>query len=146
MTSPVPRIANAALQESVDGVLMQVDRDTVLRARAVLMREADELEDAMRTATRYPPSRPLPGRQGEPGHGVWVGRCSEDPISGPAQISFNHKISAMLEPCWQYIADLRTGGDQLGEAAKQYGYTEAEVADSFRSTPGPSRDAVGPPS
>lgn len=133
MTSPVPRIANTALQESVDGVLMQVDRDTVLKARAVLMQEADDLEAAMLEATNQPRSWPLPGRQGEPGRGVWIGRPSDDPISGPAQISFNRKINAMLQPCWQYIWDLRTGGEQLGEAAKRYGYTEAEIADSFRS-------------
>lgn len=132
VTSPVPRIANTALQESVDGVLMQVDRDTVLRARAVLMQEADELEEAMREATAARPEMRLPGRMGSPGQGVWVGRCSDDPISGPAQISFNRKIDAMLKPCWQYIYDLRTGGEQLAEAARRYGYTEDEVLASFR--------------
>ncbi|MBW0103757.1 hypothetical protein [Pseudonocardia sp. KRD291] len=146
MTSPVPRIADPALQSSVDHMLMQVDRDTVLKARAVLMQEAEELEEAMRRATRRTRSTPLPGRQGEPGCGVWVGRCSDDPVSGPAQISFNRKIDAVLEPCWRYIADLRTGGQQLAEAAEQYGYTETEVADSFRSTHGSPRDAVRPPS
>lgn len=133
MTSPVPRIANTALQESVDGVLMQVDRDTVLKARAVLMQEADDLEAAMVEATRVLPSPPLPGRMGSPGQGVWVGRCSDDPVSGPAQISFNRKIDVMLEPCWQYIHDLRIGGAQLAEAATRYGYTEDEIRDSFRT-------------
>lgn len=142
----MPRITNSALQSSIDDVLTQVDRDTVLRARAVLMQEADDLEREMRKATEFPHSWPLPGRQGEPGRGVWIGRPADDPISGPAQISFNRKIDAMLQPCWQYIADLRTGGAQLGEAAKQYGYTETEVAESFRSTLGPPRDALRLPS
>ncbi|MDN5918015.1 MAG: hypothetical protein L0I76_23460 [Pseudonocardia sp.] len=135
MTSPVPRIANAHLQSSIDHVLMQVDRDTVLKARAVLMQEADELEDAMTRATGGAPPTALPGRMGQPGHGVWVGRCSDDPISGPAQISFNRKIDAVLEPCRQYIRDLRISGEQLGAAARRYGYTEDEIRDSFRARP-----------
>ena len=75
---------------------------------------------------------PLPGRMGSPGHGVWIGRCSDDPISGPAQVSFNRKINTMLRPCWQYIWDLRTGGDQLAEAARRYGHTEDEIAASLQ--------------
>lgn len=132
MTGPAPRIANAALQASVDGVLMQVDRDTVLKARAVLLHEADELEEAMREATAARPEMRLPGGMGSPGQGVWVGRCSDDPISGPAQLSFNRKIDALLQPCWQHIHDLRTGGEQLAEAARRYGYTEGEILASFR--------------
>lgn len=133
MTAPVPRITNHALQESVDAVLMQVDRDTILRARAVLLHEADQLDDELYRATSPMPTGPLQGRMGEPGHGVWIGRCSDDPISGPAQISFNAKIDAALQPCRDYIRDLRIAGEQLGTAALRYGYTEEEVRASFRS-------------
>lgn len=79
------------------------------------------------------PQATVPGRMGVPGQGVWVGRCSDDPISGPAQKSFNDKIEALLRPCWQYIADLRTGGEQLVDVARRYGWTEEEIASHFRS-------------
>ncbi|MBW0101387.1 hypothetical protein [Pseudonocardia sp. KRD291] len=133
MTGAVPRIANTHLQSSVDDVIMRVDRDSVLGARKVLLEEAEELHRAMTDATRYQPTMPAPGRMGAPGQGVWVGRCSDDPISAPAQISFNHKIAAALEPCWRYIEDLRLAGAQLAEVAERYGHTEQEIEDHFRS-------------
>lgn len=100
----------------------------------MLLAEADHLERALQDVTDVPPEAPIAGRMGEPGRGVWVGRCSNDPISGPAQVSFNNKIRNLLKPCADYIADLRTAGAQLADAAKRYGYTEEEVLDSFAST------------
>ncbi|RZT88221.1 hypothetical protein EV383_5159 [Pseudonocardia sediminis] len=134
MTSPVPRITNPALQSSVDDVLMQVDRDTVLKARDVLLTEAAELDKQLSVVMKKPASTPLPGRMGEPGHGVWIGRCSDDPVSGPAQLSFNTKIEAMLQPCSAYIADLRLAGEQLAEAARQYGHTDDAIYKDFKRT------------
>ncbi|MDN5917844.1 MAG: hypothetical protein L0I76_22570 [Pseudonocardia sp.] len=133
MTGAVPRITNGHLQASVDDVIMRVDRDSVLGVRKVLLEEADELHQAMTDATLEVPPASMPGRMGTPGQGVWIGRCSDDPISGPAQISFNRKIAAAVEPCWQYIQDLRLAGEQLAEVAKQYGHTEQQIQDHFRS-------------
>lgn len=136
MSGAVPRITNTQLQASVDALVMQVDRDTILGARKVLLTEANELHQAMRDATRYFPTMPAPGRMGSPGQGVWVGRCSDDPVSGPAQVSFNRDIAAALEPCWQYINDLRLAGKQLADVAKHYGFTEQQVEDHFKSVTG----------
>lgn len=133
MTGAVPRITNARLQASVDDVIMQVDQDTVLAARKALLAEADELYQAMMDATGSWAPTQIPGRMGAPGQGVWVGRCSDDPISAPAQISFNRKIADALAPCWKYIHDLDLAGRQLEEVAKRYGYTEQQIQDHFRS-------------
>lgn len=133
MDGEVPRITNRALQDSVDDVIMQVNRDNVLGVRKVLIEEAEGLDKAINDAVYAPASPPLPGRMGVPGHGVWVGRCSDDPISGPAQISFNRKIAAVIQPCRDYVDGLGIAGEQLGEVAKQYGYTEDEIQEHFRS-------------
>lgn len=135
MSGAVPRITNTQLQASVDALVMQVDRDTILGARKVLLTEANELNQAMVEATLFIPSTPMPGRMGAPGQGVWIGRCSDDPVSGPAQVSFNRKINAALEPCRKYIADLRLAGEQLADVARRYGITEDQIQADFRSAP-----------
>lgn len=133
MDGDVPRIANPALQDSVDHMIMQVNRDTVLVARKVLIDEAEQLKKAINDVVYVPASPPLPGRMGTPGRGVWVGRCSDDPVSGPAQVSFNAKIAAVIKECRDYVDGLGLAGEQLGAVAKRYGYTEDEIQAHFRS-------------
>lgn len=133
MDGDVPRIANRVLQDSVDNVIMQVNQDNVLGVRKVLLEEAERLDEAINDAVYAPASPPLSGRMGEPGHGVWVGRCSDDPISGPAQISFNRKIAAAIEQCRDYVDGLGVAGEQLGVVAQQYGFTEDEIQAHPRS-------------
>lgn len=123
------------LQESVDGVIMQVNRDTVLRAANVFRDEAASLKEEMVRATTRT-DRAVTDGSGlypmcTPGRGVYVGECSKDPVSGPAAISFNRKIDAMLKPCWDYIAGLETAALQLHDVARRYGYMEDEIANSF---------------
>lgn len=74
MHGEVSRIANAALQSSVDHVLLQVDRENVLGVRKVLIEEARRLDKEIKDVVDVPPSPQLPGRMGQPGNGVWVGR------------------------------------------------------------------------
>lgn len=133
MEGDVPRIANPDLQASVDGVLLQVNPENVLGIRKVLIEEAVQLEQALKDATDAPPPPPLLGRQGQPGYGVWVGRCSDDPISGPAQVSFNRKIAEVVQNCRAYIDGLALAGEQVGAAAKLYGFTEDEIQSNFKS-------------
>lgn len=133
MDGEVPQIANPALQSSVDHVLMQVNPENVLGVRKVLIEEAELLAKEIRKVANVPAPLPLPGRMGQPGYGVWVGRCSDDPVSGPAQISFNRKIAQAIEEAWKYVEDLGLAGEQLGAAARRYGYTENEIQSHFSS-------------
>lgn len=100
----------------MDDVLLQVNRENVLGIRRVFIEEARQLDKAINDVADVPPSRPLPGRMGQPGYGVWVGRCSDDPLSGPAQVAFNRKITGVIEQCRRYVDGLAMAGEQIGAA------------------------------
>ncbi|WP_232662810.1 hypothetical protein [Pseudonocardia sp. TRM90224] len=105
------------LDAAVASVAMQVNRDNVLKARAVLMAEADRLDDVLTNA-----------RNNNPG----IGLCGGDPVSRDAQAAFNERIEALFEGCKQYNSDLREAASALDETARFYGYTDDEIANSYR--------------
>lgn len=106
----------ADLDAAVADLALQVNRDTVLKARAALLAEADRLDREL-TRIRVNPH---------------IGRCGNDPVSPEAQAAFNERIDALYDNCWRYNQDLREAANALDATARSYGYTEAEIADSFR--------------
>lgn len=103
------------LDGAVEALMLQVDRDTVLRARAALLGEAQRLRRALWNSRE----------------GMHIGLCGDDPVSPQARDGFNRRISGLLEHCGQYTADLEEAGHRLGDIAAGYGYTEDEIAASF---------------
>jgi hypothetical protein len=98
-------------------VRLLVDRENVLAVRSVLLGEAERLLELIR----------VPGSRAD-----WVGRCAGDPVSGEAADAFNARISRVLEQCRRYAVALRAAGMSLDEVARRYGYTDAQIAASFR--------------
>ncbi|MEJ3658417.1 hypothetical protein WEH80_36215 [Actinomycetes bacterium KLBMP 9759] len=105
------------LDAAVASVALQVTRDNVLKARAVLMAEADRLDQVVDTA-----------KQNNPG----VGLCGGDPVSRDASKAFNERIEMLFAQCRQYNQDLRAAASALDATARTYGYTDEEIADSYR--------------
>lgn len=94
---------------------LQVNRDTVLKARAALLAEADRLDLELNRRK----------------HGSEVGVCGGDPVSPEAAGAFNERINALVVGCREYNRDLRTAANTLDATARAYGYTEDEIAASY---------------
>ena len=95
---------------------LQVNRDTVLKARAALLAEADRLD------------LELDQRK----HGSEVGLCGGDPVSPEAARAFNERINASSTSCRAYNRDLRAAANALDATARAYGYTDDQIAASYR--------------
>jgi hypothetical protein len=118
MIAPRPGPHHGQLDAAVESLTLQVDRDTVLQARAALLGEALRLRQAIRLHS------PTEG----------VGLCGRDPVSHDASSAFTERIQSMVSSCIQYTDDLETAGESLAMIARSYGFTEDEVRASF-STP-----------
>ncbi|WP_300017082.1 hypothetical protein [Pseudonocardia sp.] len=97
--------------------VLRVDRDNVLQLRAGILAEADRLAEDLRVAQRE----------------CRVGLCGGDPVSPEAAAAFNSRIDGWLQHCARYIEALRASARTLDDSARRYGYTETEIADSFRT-------------
>lgn len=95
--------------------MTQVNRDNVLAVRNVIRRQAREMQDALQSANLGSHVRP----------------CGGDPISAEATPVFNTKIAQILRLHWAHLDELRDATDRLTAAAKLYGYTEEQIAQSF---------------
>jgi hypothetical protein len=115
MIAPRPGPHHGQLDAAVESLTLQVDRDTVLQARAALLGEALRLKDALRLGSV---------RQD-------VGLCGGDPVSADAAAAFNERIASLFAYCRSYVDDLERAGDVLGETARRYGFSETEIAASF---------------
>lgn len=115
MTAPAPGPQSASLSTAVESLALQVNQETVLQARAVLLGEAQRLKDEMK---RY-------------GVGISVGLCGGDPVSADATKAFGERIEVLINHCNQHVSDLERAGEQLADTARRYGFTEAEVTGSF---------------
>lgn len=115
----LPGPYRAHLDAAVEHLSMQVNRDTVLQARAALLAEADRLDFELSLIIN---------------RGSGVGLCGGDPVSPEAQRSFNERIGALYAHCFSYNRDLREAAGRLDDTARRYGYTEDEIAASFRTT------------
>jgi hypothetical protein len=105
------------LAAAVEALALRVNRDTVLQARAALLAEADRLDSELHQR-----------------HGDFsrVGLCGNDPVSPEAAQAFNERIDALVASCRAYNRDLRTSAAVLDATARGYGFTDEEIAASFR--------------
>jgi hypothetical protein len=117
MIAPRPGPHHGQLDAAIESLTLQVDRDTVLQARAALLGEALRLNDALRFGTID----------------LAVGHCGGDPVSGDAALAFNERIAALIAHCHQYTEQLESAGQKLEEIARGYGFAEDDVARSFSS-------------
>jgi len=105
------------LDAAVRALALQVNRDTVLKARAALLAEADRLDVEL----------------GKRQLGSEVGLCGADPVSPEAAGAFNERINALVRSCVAYNGQLRAAASALDATARFYGYTDDEIAASYRS-------------
>ena len=118
MTAPEVGAHRPALDAAVGALALQVNRETVLKARAALLAEADRLDAQLRDK-RY-----------EFGG---VGLCGGDPVSPEAARAFDERIDALAQGCFEYNRDLRSSAAALDATARAYGYSDDEIAASFSS-------------
>lgn len=116
MTAPEVGAHRPQLDAAVGALALQVSRETVLAARAALLAEAERLDRELVERHR--------------GHDV--GRCGDDPVSPEAAIAFNERINALAENCFAYNRDLRAAAGALDGVARTYGFTDEQIAASFR--------------
>jgi hypothetical protein len=105
------------LDAAVRALALQVNRETVLKARAALLAEADRLDIEL-------------GKRAHAYDGV--GLCGGDPVSPEAAGAFNEKINALIVGCLAYNRDLLAAAAALDATARAYGYTDDEIAASYR--------------
>jgi hypothetical protein len=116
MTAPEVGAHRIQLDAAVRSLALQVNRDTVLKARAALLAEAERLDHLLVERHRA--------------HDV--GLCGRNPVSPEAAQAFNERIDALVEGCFAYNRDLRAAAGVLDATARAYGYTEEQIAASFR--------------
>ena len=117
MTSPVSGSTTTGPEAAVRALALQVNRDTVLKARAALLTEAHRLDTEL--------SRSYQAYQG-------VGLCGRDPVSPEASAAFNERIDALVQGCFDYNRRLAAAAHTLDATAREYGYTDEEIAQSFQ--------------
>ena len=103
------------MSAAVDALAMQVDRDTVLQARKVILDEALRLRIQTQSGTFLD----------------HVGRCGGDPVSEDASIAFTHRIGVLIGSCLRHAEDLESAAATLADVARRYGFTEDEITASF---------------
>jgi len=111
MSSPQPGSTAAA----IDALALQVNRDTVLQARAGIVDEAHRLQRVLDENNLHAP----------------VGLCGGDPVSRDAQRAFNERIADLAADCQRHVDELVAGADKLAAAARRYGLTDDEITASF---------------
>lgn len=118
MTAPQPGPLRPQIDAAVAAVGLQVNRDTVLQARAALLAEADRLDRELQLAgdRRF--------------HTDLV--CGSDPVSPEAAAAFAERIAELQRQCTAYNSDLRAAARALDDTARSYGYTDDEIAASFQ--------------
>ena len=116
--NPQPGSVRAQFAASVESLIMQVNSDTVLQARAAVLAEAYRLRTSIQVNSVK----------------AHIGLCGDDPVSHDAKAAFNERIDALLGQCRQYTDDLEAAGHALGDTARTYGYTEDEITASFTAS------------
>ncbi len=119
MTAPEAGAHRTQLDAAVGALALQVNRETVLKARAALLAEADRLDAQLRDK-HSDLSR--------------VGLCGADPVSPEAARAFNERIDALVKSCFDYNQDLRMSAARLDATARAYGYTDDQISASFHPT------------
>lgn len=100
---------------------IEVNKDNVLAARKVILHSADDAEDKLRH---------LRGT-------LAITNSPEDQVSVAAATEWNKNLVTDADSHFnklnQYVRNVRDLAKQLEEAAKQYGYTDEEIATSLQA-------------
>ena len=112
-------ILDGSIVTPMSDQVLTVSRENVLQARAVLLAEADDFL-AFVSATEFAMDQ-------------WIGLCGGDPISRDAQRLFAARIrDNAFHPVQRYVRELADAAERLAEVARSYGFTEEQIARSFR--------------
>lgn len=116
---------------SSDSLLIQVDSRNILQVRNAYVAQQERLVDALRAAQNSRSRTGLaPGR---------------DPISVDYADIFGRKVDTVVDRFRDHVAELREATNRLGEAAREYGFTEDEIEQSFTDFRSRTAGTPGPP-
>ena len=110
MTAPEVGAHRPQLDAAVGALALQVNRETVLAARAALLAEAERLDSRARAG--------MAQRSQE------LASAAAIPSRPRQRIAFNERINALVENCRAYNQDLRAAASALDATARAYGYTD----------------------
>lgn len=99
-----------------DSLLVQVNPDNILQVRNAYLAQQQRLDDTLQDARRSRAAI-LPGR---------------DPISIDYAPVFGSRVDAVVDRFRAHVEELREATNRLGEAAREYGFTEDEIEGSFK--------------
>jgi len=105
-----------SLPSGAGGASIQVTRENVLQARAVLLQEVETLESAVASARVF--------------YGG-IGLCGQDPVSKDAAPAFSERTAKLFDEYDEHGRELRAMAAKLATAANAYGYTEEEISTSL---------------
>jgi len=104
------------------GQTITVTPDNVLQARRAILAAAEEARDAL---VRKQPD-------------LMVRPAAQDQVSTAASTMWTRKLLSEQDSHYNrlmsYVLEVEKLGHQLGETAKQYGFTDDEIAASFQTT------------
>ena len=102
------------------GISLQINKDNVRQVRATILHAVDHAKDTLSEARARMRLEP----------------CAEDPVSEEAAAAWNARLvdapDSYAERLQQYVDSLYHLCDQLEDTAKQYGYTEEEITNTFK--------------
>jgi hypothetical protein len=110
-----PTAYERRLAADLDHLGMQVTPQNVLQIRNIVLGAAQRLDDALYRL----------------GRNIRVGPPGGDPISQPAADELNRRSQALLAEYRVQINAYHNAGQYLGQIARDYGYTEQSITDSF---------------
>lgn len=100
---------------------LQVNKDNVLQVGHIIRIAADEAQLKLQDLIQN----------------MWVRPCGEDVVSKEAAVAWQARLTGTPESyaarLLSYVQSVSDLADQLQETARQYGYTEAEVSNAFKS-------------
>jgi hypothetical protein len=111
-------------EDALTQLRLQVHPGNVLRVRAALLAESDRLHAVLAAGPPDP-----------------VGACGGDPLSADARTAFNGRVRDVVAACRSYADELGAAGRSLELVARDYGFTDAQIADSYRGLADGSRPA-----
>lgn len=102
-----------------------VNKDNVLEVRKTILAAAEDARERLNDlAPSLAVSPPASDQISQRAAAVWTANLLGNPDSHFKRLQ-------------QYVDNVIALGEQLGEAARQYGYTDEEISASFQSKQGP---------
>lgn len=100
--------------------MVQIDRTNVLAVYNELQFQASQMQDAIVNAQQV----------------VSPTALGRDVVSVAAATAFGAKNSEIADLQQAHVNELVEAADRLGDAARQYGYTDADLGESFHAARG----------